>query len=137
MSCNVSIQNKQTYSVWEAICATCCNIFHSNWYFCFVLFLNTIWIQNKFFKYSLNINEFLIFSSRNLFFFSTQLQLKIPMFELNHRFVFNRILTVDIQSIIEFLQLVHDYLVCGIKVRSPVYMYRVVSVNEVPLWPSD
>ena len=52
--------------------------------------------------YSLKINA-LFQSSQGGIFFSTQLLLKIPEFELNIRFVFHRIRALDIQSIVEFL----------------------------------
>ena len=51
-----------------------------------------------------------IFSSRSLFFFSTELLLKIPVFQLNNRFIFHGAWAVDIQSIVELLQLTYDFL---------------------------
>ena len=58
--------------------------------------------------------------------FSTEFLLKIPVFELNNRLAFHRTRAVDIQLIIELLQLTHDFLISGNKVRSSVYIFIVV-----------
>ena len=49
------------------------------------------------------------------------------MFELNNRFVFHHTLVVDIQSIVEILQLIHDIHTSGNKVKSSVFIFPVVS----------
>ena len=38
---------------------------------------------------------------------------KKPVFELNNHFVFHLTLAVDIQLIVEFLQIIHDFLTSG------------------------
>ena len=43
----------------------------------------------------------------------------------NYRFVFNRTWAIDVRSIIEFVQLVHDFLISGEKVRPSVYTFLV------------
>ena len=60
------------------------------------------------------------FSSRS-YFFSTQLLLKIPVFDLNNPFVFRRIWAVDIQSILEISQLIHDFLASDNTIRLSIY----------------
>ena len=67
-----------------------------------------------------------IFSNRSLF-FSAQLRLNIPVFELNNCFVFRQ--NWDIQSILEFLQLIRDFLTSGIKVRSFVYKFSLFRID--------
>ena len=59
--------------------------------------------------YSLEINELIQSSQAGvyLFFFSTQLLLKMPMFEFNNCFVFHRTWDVDVQSILEFLKFIY------------------------------
>ena len=54
------------------------------------------------------------------FIFLTQLLLKILLLEFNDGFVFHKILAVDIQLILEFLQLIHKFLACGNTARSSV-----------------
>ena len=71
------------------------------------------------------------------FIFSTQLLLKISVFELNIRFVFHRTCTVDIQSIVELLQLIPDFLTSDNKVKLPVYIFFVGSNRDVSSWPND
>ena len=44
---------------------------------------------------------------------STQLLVKMPVLEINNRFVLHRTSAVEIQSILKFLQLIHDYLASG------------------------
>ena len=66
-------------------------------------------------------------------FFSTQLLLKVLLFELNkNHFVFNRTKTVDMQSIVGLLQIIHDFLISGDKVISSVCIFLVVSISDVP-----
>ena len=74
-----------------------------------------------------------IFSTSSLF-FSTQLPLKIPVFQLNNLLLFHRTWAIDIQSILEFLQLIHDFLDNGNIFRSRIYIFSVVSVWEAPPW---
>ena len=56
---------------------------------------------------------------------------------LNNRFVFHRTLAVDVQSILEFLQLIDDFLISGNNIRSSVYKFLVVSVWDLPSCPYD
>ena len=70
------------------------------------------------------------------FIFPTQFLLKIPVFELNNRLVFHRTQAVDIQSIIDLLQLIHDFLISGNKVRSSVYIFSTVSNRDVSSRPN-
>ena len=58
----------------------------------------------------LTITLYSIFSSKSLF-FPTQLLLIIPVFELNVLFVFHQTWAINMQSILEFSQLIHDFLV--------------------------
>ena len=76
-----------------------------------------------------------IFSSRSLF-FSTQLSLKIPTFDLNNPFVFHQTGAVDMQSLLEFLQLIHDFLSSGNKVRCSIYVFLVAFITGVSSWPN-
>ena len=62
--------------------------------------------------------------------------LKIPVFELNDRFVFHQTCAVAIQSILEFLLLIHDLLISCNKVRSFVYVFLVVSIKGMSSWPN-
>ena len=86
-------------------------------------------------KTTLSWNEWVnrIFSSRR---FSTKLLLKIPVFELNNRFVFHQTWAIDIQSMHEFLQLIRYFLPYGNTVKSSVYIFPVISVRKVRSWPS-
>ena len=68
--------------------------------------------------------------------FSTQFLLKIPVFELNNHLVFHWTWAVDMQSIIELLQLIHNFLTSGNKVRSSVRIFLVVSNRDVSSWPN-
>ena len=70
--------------------------------------------------------SYLSFSSRKtiqFFNFSTQLLLKIPAFELKNRFIFHQIWAADIELILGFLKVIHDFLACSSTVRSPVYIF--------------
>ena len=61
--------------------------------------------KSKFSVHSLKINELIQSSEAGVyFFFSTQLMLKIPMFDLNVSFIFYRTSVINIQWIFEFLQ---------------------------------
>ena len=59
------------------------------------------------------------------------------MFVINNLFVFSGTCTVDIQMIVEFLQLIPDFLDSANKVRSSVCIFPFVSVKNVPSWPND
>ena len=78
--------------------------------------------------YPFKINELIQSSQAGEFFFSTQLLLKITVFEFNNRFLFHITLPVAMQSKVEFLKLIHDFLTSGNIVRSRVYIFYVVSV---------
>ena len=86
-------------------------------------------------SYSFKING-LIQSSQAGGFFSTQLLLKISVFELNNRFVFHGTSIVDIQPIPDFLQLILGSLASCNTFRSSTYKFPVVSVKDVPPRPS-
>ena len=58
------------------------------------------------------------------------------MFEWNNRFVFPETWIVDMQSILEFLELIHDFLASSYTVRSSVYIFSVVLVREELPFPS-
>ena len=60
--------------------------------------------------YCLKINELIESSPTGVNFFATQVLLRIPLFELNNRFVFHRTLAVHIQSKLEFLLFGYDFL---------------------------
>ena len=83
------------------------------------------------FLFSLKINEPIQSFQAGVYFF--QLLLKIPMIQLNNRFEFHRFWALDIQSILEVLQITHDFLASGNKVRSSVYIFHVVSVRDLTL----
>ena len=68
------------------------------------------------------------------FIFLTQLLLKIPVFELNIPFVFHRTWAIDIQSILEFLQLIYDFLASNNTVIPFVYVFPIVQVLSVKWW---
>ena len=53
--------------------------------------------------------------------------LKIRVFVIKNHFVFHRVWALDMQSIVEFLQLSHDFLTSGNKIRSSVYILLIVS----------
>ena len=59
-------------------------------------------------------------------FFSTQLLLKIPVFELNNRFVFYRTCAVDIQSIVKISQSILYFLTSSDKVASSMNTFFAV-----------
>ena len=50
---------------------------------------------------------------------------------LDNRFVFHRTRVIDMQSIVELLQLILDFLTSGNKVRLPAYIFHVVFRNNV------
>ena len=105
-----------------------------------VKILNILFSQDNFriFYYRmLSINELILSSQSRFYFFSTALQLKIPAFKFNNRFVFHRTWVIYIQSILEFLDLIHDFLANGNIVRSSLYIFPIVSVWEVSPWPSE
>ena len=62
--------------------------------------------------------------------------LKIPAFELNVPFVFHRTRAIDVQLILKFLQLIHDFLASNSTVTPSVYTFPVVSVLDVNPWPN-
>ena len=76
--------------------------------------------------YSLKIDELIQSSQAGIFFFSTQFLLKMLAFELNNGFVFYGTLAVNMQSILEFLQLIHDCLASDNTIRSFVYIFPAV-----------
>ena len=69
-------------------------------------------------------------SKAGVYVFSTQLLHKIPVFELNNRFVFYRTWIVDIQSILVFLQPIHDFMSSDNTVTSSIYIFLVQLVDE-------
>ena len=73
-------------------------------------------------KKSLNKWVSSIFSRRSLL-FSTLFFLKIPLFELNNPFAFHRNWSVDIQSMLVFLQLTHDFLPSCKTAKPSVYIF--------------
>ena len=89
-----------------------------NWQFTILFIRYSTFYSNKW------INP--IFSSKSLFFFSTQLLLKIPLFELNNCFLFHQTWAVDIRSIHEFLQLSHDLLESDNTITPSVYVFPAV-----------
>ena len=75
-------------------------------------------------SYSLKLNELIQFSQAGVFiFFSTQFLLRIPIFELNIPFMHYRTIALDIQSLLEFLQLIHNFLPSNITLTPSVYMH--------------
>ena len=74
------------------------------------------------FSYSFKINK-LIYIVKQELFFLTEIRQKESALELNKRFVFQR--AVDIELIIEFIQLIHDFLANDSSVRSPVYTFPI------------
>ena len=68
----------------------------------------------------LEINE-VIQSSHAGIYFSTQLLLKILVYELNNSFAFHQICDVDKKSKHEILRHIYDFLTSGNKIRSFVY----------------
>ena len=79
----------------------------------------------------------LIKSSQDGIGFSTQLLLKIAMFELNYRFLSYRTWAAYMQSILEILLLIHDFLASGNTIWLSGFVTPNVSVKEVPLYPSS
>ena len=70
------------------------------------------------------------------FIFSTQILLNISVFELNNRFDFRQRVTSDVQSILEFWQLIHDFLACGNSInRLSLHTFPVASVIDALQWP--
>ena len=65
-----------------------------------------------------------------------QIKLKIPVFDLNNCFVCHWTSAVDVQSIIKLLQLIHNLLTSGNKVRSSVSIFLVVSNRDVSSLPN-
>ena len=60
-------------------------------------------------------------------FFSVQLLLNIPVFELNVPFAFHWTRTVDVHSIVEFLQLTSDFPASDSTIGSSVYIFPTFS----------
>ena len=83
--------------------------------------------------YSLKINK-LIKSSQEEFFL-TQLLRKMPVLELKNRLAFHRTWTADIQSILELLQLIHNFLACDNAFTLFFYVFPVASVRAVSSYP--
>ena len=73
---------------------------------------------------SLKINEIISSFQAGVWFFWTQLRLKIPVFELNNLFAFHLAWPADIQSILAFLHFIHDFTASVNIVRSPVCSIR-------------
>ena len=71
-------------------------------------FVEWVFSQNK------GVNQ--IFSIRGLF-FTTEFLPKTPVFKLKNRFVFYQTWAVDIQTTLEFLQFIPDFLTLLNKVR--------------------
>ena len=63
-----------------------------------------------------------MFSNRRL----TYLFLKISAFQFNNPSAFPRAWAVDVQPILEFLQLIHDYLTRDSTIKLPVCILPVV-----------
>ena len=57
------------------------------------------------------------------------------MFELNNRFVFHRTRVVDIQSEIEFLHFMYDFLARNSTVTPSANIFSVIPVLGVNMWP--
>ena len=76
-----------------------------------------------------------IFLSESIFLIL--LLLKKSVFLLNNRFPIHLISAVDIKRVVEFLQLICDFLTCGDKVRSSVYIFLVLSLIGGASWSSD
>ena len=108
-------------------------------YSCSILRLKEEKISDVYLEIICNYSQFLkkwvnwIFWSKRLF-FSTQLLLKIPVFDLNNRFVFYRTLAVVIQSKFKFLNLTHDFLASSNTVTSSVYKFLFILVREMAEW---
>ena len=70
-------------------------------------------------------------SRSGVYLFFTQLLLKMSVFELNKCFTFQQTLAFDKQSIVEFLDLIHDFHTSGSKVISSVFIFLIVSGRGV------
>ena len=86
------------------------------------------------FRFSFKINELIQSFQAGVYFF--QLLLKILVFQLNNRFEFHRFWAVDIQSVRDILEIIHDFLASGNKVRLSVSVFHVVSVRNMTSWPN-
>ena len=71
--------------------------------------------------FSLKINA-LIYLLEQAFIYSTQLLIKVPVFKFNICFVFHRISGVAIHWVLEFLQIILDFLGSENTVRLSIYL---------------
>ena len=62
--------------------------------------------------------------------------LKIPVFELNIPFVFHRNCAEGIQSMLEFLKLIYEFLARSNTAEEPVYIFPVFRDFGEKLWPN-
>ena len=82
--------------------------------------------------YSLKINELIQSSQAGIFL--TQLLLKIPMLELKNHFVLHWTWAVDIQLMLKFLQLIHDFQTNDTTIRMLIYMFPATSLTAGLRW---
>ena len=84
---------------------------------------------------SFKINQLIHLPKHEFFFFYNSIPANVSVFQLYNRFVFQRTRAVDRQSILKFLQFIHNFQASDYNIRSPVYVISAVSLKAGPPWP--